>query len=160
MTSRFKIQKCFKFALITSVSLVLALGGDQVNAQSFGVKFLGNATDSVTGAAGVSLTPKDDTPIDRHALVTRHNIQWNDLKEQLSLGNGEFCFNADGTGLQTFGGNSMSHWGWHSFPLPAGVTAAQIPPTGTFQQGRNQGPDNPPPGTRAIEQWMHANPHI
>src|SRR5271170_8225023 len=161
MTSRLKIQRCLKFVLMASVSLVLTLGGGQVKAQSFGVKFLGNTTDNVTGAAGVSLTPKDDTPIDRHALVTRHNIQWNDLKGQLSLGNGEFCFNADGTGLQTFGGNSMSHWGWHSFPLPAGVTADQVPATGTYQQGRNQGPDNfSLPGTRAISGWMGVNEHI
>jgi hypothetical protein len=154
------MQKCFKFTLMASASLVLTLGGGQVKAQSVGVKLLGNTTDNVTGAAGVSLTPKDGTPIDRHALVTRHNIQWNDPTGQIPVGNGEFCFNADGTGLQTFGGNSMSHWGWHSFPLPDGVTADQIPPTGTFQQGRNQGPDNPPPGTGAIETWMHANPHI
>ena len=90
-------------------------------------------------AADGSLAPKDNAPIDRHALVTRHNIQWNDLKGAMPLGNGEFCFNADGTGLQTFGGNSMSHWGWHSFPLPAGVTADQVPATGTYQQGRNRG---------------------
>src|SRR5271170_6276991 len=161
MTSRLKIQRCLKFVLMASVSLVLTLGGGQVKAQSFGVKFLGNTTDNVTGAAGMSLTPKEDTRIDRHALVTRHNIQWNDLKGQLSLGNGEFCFNADGTGLQTFGGNSMSHWGWHSFPLPAGVTADQVPATGTYQQGRNQGGDNfSLPGTRAISGWMGVNEHI
>src|SRR5271170_2744668 len=160
MTSRLKIQRCLKFVLMASVSLVLTLGGGQVKAQSFGVKFLGNTTDNVTGAAGMSLTPKEDTRIDRHALVTRHNIQWNDLKGQLSLGNGEFCFNADGTGLQTLGGNTMSHWGWHSFPLPAGVTADQIPATGTFETGRVEGPDNPPPGTTAIESWMTQNPHI
>jgi hypothetical protein len=54
-----------------------------------------------------------EAPIDRHALVTRHNIEWNDLRGQIPLGNGEFCFNADGTGLQTFGGNTFSHWAWH-----------------------------------------------
>jgi hypothetical protein len=78
----------------------------------------------------------------------------------IPLGNGEFCFNADGTGLQTFGGNTMSHWGWHSFPLPAGVTADQIPATGTFETGRVEGQDNPPAGTDAIETWMQQNPHI
>jgi hypothetical protein len=35
----------------------------------------------------------------------------------------------------------MSHWGWHSFPPPLGLTAAQIPATGTFEMGRVQGPD-------------------
>ena len=98
--------------------------------------------------------------IDRHALVTRHNIEWNDLRGQIPLGNGEFCFNADGTGLQTFGGNTMSHWAWHSFPLPAGVTPDQIPSTGTFQKGPVRGPDVFPEGTSAIRSWLFDNPHI
>jgi hypothetical protein len=109
----------------------------------------------------VALQAQNATPIDRHALVTRHNITLNDLNKHLALGNGEFSFGADGTGLQTFAGNSMSHWGWHSFPLPAGVTADQVPPTGTFQQGRNTGPDDAaPPGTKDILSWMGVNPHI
>lgn len=100
------------------------------------------------------------TGIDRHALVTRHNIEWNDVNGQIPLGNGEFCFNADGTGLQTFGGNTMSHWGWHSFPLPPGITSDQIPSTGTFQKGRITGPDIFPQGTSAIRSWMFDNPHV
>ena len=107
-----------------------------------------------------SFATETNAPIDRHALVTRHNISWNDLNGQIPLGNGEFCFNADATGLQTFGGNTESHWGWHSFPLPAGVTPDQIPPTGTFQKVRNVGKDIFPPGTEAIRQWMFDNPHM
>jgi hypothetical protein len=70
-------------------------------------------------AQTIAITPPK--PIDRHALVSRHNISWNDIKGQIPLGNGEFCFNVDATGLQTFGGNTMSHWGWHSFPFPEGA---------------------------------------
>ena len=99
------------------------------------------------------------TPIDRHALVTRHNIEWNDPAGEIPLGNGEFCFNADGTGLQTLGGASLSHWGWHSDPLPAGWTSDRVPPTGTFQKGRNKGWDQFPQGTGAIWKWMYENPH-
>jgi hypothetical protein len=73
-------------------------------------------------------------PIDRQALVTRHNISWNDAAGRVALGNGEFCFGADGTGLQTFSGNSMAHWGWHSFPLPDGCTTDMVPATGAFEQ--------------------------
>ena len=98
--------------------------------------------------------------IDRHSLVTRHNIEWNDIMGQIPLGNGEFCFNADGTGLQTFGGNTMSHWAWHSFPLPEGVTPDQIPSTGTFQKGPVRGPDVFPEGSSEIRSWMFDNPHI
>ncbi len=105
--------------------------------------------DSLTGMA-----------IDRQSLVTRHRLEWNDPAGLIPLGNGEFCFNADGTGLQTFGGNSMSHWGWHSFPLPPGWTPDRVPVTGTFQQGRCRGPDECPPGAEAIWSWMCDNPHI
>ena len=107
-----------------------------------------------------SISVSQSIPIDRHALVTRHNIKWNDVEGQIPLGNGEFCFNVDGTGLQTFGGNTMSHWGWHSFPLPDGVIPDQIPPTGTYQKGRNTGPDLFPDSTSQIRQWMFDNPHI
>jgi hypothetical protein len=105
-------------------------------------------------------TPAGQSAIDRHALVTRHNITWNKVAGRLPLGNGEFCFGADGTGLQTFAGNSMSHWGWHSFPLPEGWTLDRVPSTGTFQKGRNTGGDNFPAGTDAIRAWMFDNPHI
>ena len=42
--------------------------------------------------------------IDRHALVTRHNPHLTaiDPWAPFSVGNGEFCFTADVTGLQTF----------------------------------------------------------
>jgi hypothetical protein len=110
-------------------------------------------------AADVPL-PAANSPIDRHALVMRHNITWNEVAGRLPLGNGEFCFGADGSGLQTFAGNSMSHWGWHSFPLPAGWTSDRVPSTGTFQKGRNTGGDIFPAGTDAIRNWMLDNPHI
>jgi hypothetical protein len=98
--------------------------------------------------------------IDRHALVTRHNIDWPDVAGQMPLGNGEFCFTADGTGLQTFGGNAMAHWGWHTFPMPAGWTPDKVPPTGTFQVGRNRGPDTFPEGSGPLWKWMFDNPHV
>jgi len=112
--------------------------------------------------AVICIQCKEDSkekPIDRYALVTRHNIEWDELAGQIPLGNGEFCFNVDGTGLQTFGGNTMAHWAWHSFPLPDDVTQDQIPATGTFQQGRNTGPDVFPEGKMHIRKWMFDNPH-
>jgi len=105
------------------------------------------------------------SPIDRHALVTRHNIRWGwEERGQIPMGNGEFCFNVDGTGLQTFGGNTMSHWGFHSFPLPEGVTSDQVPITGSFikvKEGQHYiGKDTIPKGKEAIGNWMYDNPHI
>lgn len=98
--------------------------------------------------------------IDRQALVARHDIQCRDPLSVLALGNGEFCCGVDGTGLQTFGGNCMSHWGWHHFPLPDGWTSDRVPATGTFQQGRNTGPDKFRPEMDSIRKWMFDNPHI
>lgn len=63
--------------------------------------------------------------IDREDLVCRHNIiQTNfDIYSPLSVGNGEFAFTADLTGMQTFPEyyekgislGTQSQWGWHSF---------------------------------------------
>ena len=107
----------------------------------------------------LAATPAADESIDRHALVTRHNIEWNDLHGQIPLGNGEFCFNADATGLQTFGGSTMSHWGWHSAPLPPSSTAADIPPTGTVEKGRIKGPMRKAAERGELDSWMFRNPH-
>ena len=67
-------------------------------------------------------------PIDRHALVTRHDVVLTnfDATNPLSVGNGGFCFTVDATGLQTFPGafekttplGTLSDWGWHTSPNP------------------------------------------
>lgn len=64
-------------------------------------------------------------PIDRHALVTRHNVKLTEADSlgSLSVGNGEFAFTVDVSGLQSFPGfyengvslGTQSQWGWHSF---------------------------------------------
>jgi len=108
-------------------------------------------------AAGMALGA--EAPINRHALVTRHNLEWNDLAGQIPLGNGEFCFNADATGLQTFGGGTMSHWAWHSAPLPPGCTPADLPATGTVETGRIAGPMRKASEHRELDGWMFRNPH-
>src|SRR5512147_3152281 len=86
---------------------------------------------ALAGCASLAV-PKDSGVrlIDRQALVTRHNVVLNkpDPLTPLSVGNGEFAFTADITGLQTFPeyhqkGMSLgthSQWGWHSLPNPEG----------------------------------------
>ncbi len=69
-------------------------------------------------------------PIDRHALVARHDVVLTnfDAANPLSVGNGEFCFTVDATGLQTFPEafekttplGTLSDWGWHTSPNPNG----------------------------------------
>ncbi len=71
-------------------------------------------------------TKQEVGKIDRHSLVTRHNVTLSsfDTLASLSVGNGKFAYTVDATGLQTFPElykngvslGTMSEWGWHSFP--------------------------------------------
>ena len=85
-------------------------------------------------------------PIDRHALVTRHNVVLTtaDVHSPLSVGNGEFAFTADVTGLQTFENNfndtiplsTMAQWGFHTTPSPQGFSLDKFPLTTKDTSGR------------------------
>lgn len=69
---------------------------------------------------------KKTEKIDRLALVTRNNVtvEQPDTLASLSVGNGNFAFTTDITGLQTFYKEyengvtlgTQSNWGWHTFP--------------------------------------------
>lgn len=67
------------------------------------------------------------TPIDRFSLVNRHNVILHeaDPLAPLSVGNGDFAYTADVTGMQSLGDfyykngiplETLSNWAWHSFP--------------------------------------------
>ncbi|MDO5580643.1 MAG: hypothetical protein Q4G69_05880 [Planctomycetia bacterium] len=99
-------------------------------------------------------------PIDRKALVARHKLSTADPLILYPVGNGELCFNVDGTGLQTFCGDTLAHWGWHESPLPDGIKKEDVPLNGTYQKGRNKGPDALPEGKEKILPWLRANPHL
>ncbi|MDR0849183.1 MAG: hypothetical protein LBN10_09155 [Propionibacteriaceae bacterium] len=76
--------------------------------------------------------------IDRRALVARHRIDVYEPHPEhvLSVGNGDFAYTADITGMQTFTAfhtptrtgpvaintATMSNWGWHEMPNPDGFT--------------------------------------
>ncbi len=97
--------------------------------------------------------------IDRKALVNRHNITDAGIDDILALGNGKFCFGVDATGLQTFGGNIMCDWAWHSCPLPPGATMADVPETGTIETGKLKAPMEKASAKEEVSQWMFKNPH-
>lgn len=69
--------------------------------------------------------------IDREALVQRHavHVQQLDPLSSLSVGNGNFAFTVDATGMQSFPDvyapgvplGTQSVWGWHSFPNTEGL---------------------------------------
>ena len=81
-----------------------------------------------TGRAAPIDSTASEGKIDRYALVSRHNIslQKIDATSPLMVGNGNFAFTADITGLQTFPEQysplapllTEAQWGWHSFPNP------------------------------------------
>lgn len=109
--------------------------------------------------------------IDRHALVTRHNVTLTgpDPLTPLTVGNGQFAFTADVTGLQTFPEYheqgtplcTQSQWGWHTCPNPEGfemadaledydVAGRRVPYASGAGTGR---------GYSAAAEWLRANPH-
>ena len=100
-------------------------------------------------------------PIDRKALVSRHNIRPTDITRVIPLGNGETCFGCDRTGLQTFGGNTLAHWAWHAFPPAEGMDLATWPETGSFMQGRltGEGRDIFPKNRWDEVEYTFDNPH-
>ena len=71
-------------------------------------------------------------PINRQALVNRHAVHVTrlDPESPLSVGNGDFAFTVDATGLQSLETlyhregiplETLSTWAWHSFPNLAGL---------------------------------------
>jgi hypothetical protein len=109
------------------------------------------------------------SPIDRQAVVERHIIHLKqvDVENPLSVGNGDFAFTVDQTGLQTFEGHfhdegipletsSTLPWAWHEFPNTQGLTLADAMMAHDFH-GRTvmfAGRQNSPAGT-----YFRENPH-
>ena len=105
---------------------------------------------------------QEPSKIDRKAVVTRHNITITDrnLKGPSQVGNGEFAFGMDLTGLQTFVPfNTMSHWGWESAPLPAGRRIEDFHGQMVETHGRRVRYPLPDPQQPELSQWLAGNPH-
>jgi hypothetical protein len=112
----------------------------------------------------------DGAGIDRQALVSRHDVVLTKLDPEapLSLGNGEFAFTADVTGLQTFAESydamiplgTLSNWGWHTWPNPNGWTIEKFHWNEFTSHGRRVGYADIPGDSRTPEiEWLRANPH-
>ena len=123
--------------------------------------------------------------IDRKALVQRHNVRQHNLdpRSPVSVGNGEFAFTMDLTGLQTLPAEypvgpreerlpsgtllgTQSNWGWHSTPggdqyTLAGSTVLYDSPRGPVPYVDMVGDivNDRETGTSAAETWLRANPH-
>lgn len=112
------------------------------------------------------------SPIDREALVARNNphITTFDSLSSLSVGNGEFAYTVDATGLQTFPDKyklgvplgTQSQWGWHSFTNPKSYTHDETLKDYDFGRGKTE-----PYSTQFNEEgrgqeasnWFRVNPH-
>jgi len=102
--------------------------------------------------------------IDRRAIVQQFNPHRTASSNStpLQVGNGNFAFGADVTGLQTFlPYNTLSTWAWHNSSLP--TTPNQTEPsdfTGLdwWTHNRLVNYDQPNPAETDISQWMIANP--
>ena len=99
--------------------------------------------------------------IDRQALVARHHVtvQAADPLNRLQVGNGEFAFTADVTGLQGLYGNIQSQWGWHTQPLPAGMSLSDFTYENFDFHGRQVGYATSSKGQEPRFNWLRENPH-
>ena len=130
-------------------------------------------------------SPGTRPPIDREALVRRHNVHQRrlDPRSPVSVGNGEFAFTMDLTGLQTLPADypvgardealprgtllgTQSNWGWHSMPggerySLAGSTVLYDSPRGAVPYVDMVGDivNDQETGVSAAETWLRANPH-
>ncbi|MFB4278611.1 hypothetical protein ACBJ59_25200 [Nonomuraea sp. MTCD27] len=126
--------------------------------------------------------------IDRETLVRRHTVEITrpDPATVLTVGNGDFAYTADITGMQTFAAfhdqaaaraqgrlavntATMSTWGWHSMPNPEGFVLADAMSTYETSRGPVPYPDRfdmaATMGGGEIARelragtWLHVNPH-
>ncbi|HTW99332.1 MAG TPA: hypothetical protein VMD59_11175 [Acidimicrobiales bacterium] len=121
--------------------------------------------------------------IDRRAVVERHLVTVHGIEPRspLSVGNGELCFTADVTGLQSLaeayplrearGGRdgsllcTQSQWGWHTIPtadgsLPEPARRTYLTRRGPVSYIDLDGELEPAAGAAGGgEHWLRANPH-
>ena len=104
--------------------------------------------------------------IDRYAVVSRYNPFRNvsSLSTPMQVGNGNFAFGSDITGLQTFlPFATMASWGWKNDSFPSGYGLEDIlsfQGTSLDNHGHNVtymfgGPED----KASIQQWLVSNPN-
>jgi len=107
--------------------------------------------------------------LDRHAIVARHDPRLHEIDPRgpLSVGNGEFAFTADVTGLQSLGSLyeytiplcTQSQWGWHTFPGHTLQDAARLRLEMFDTYGRQVGYATSSAGQEELFNWLRENPH-
>ena len=143
-------------------------------------EFVMNRREFIIASAVAGLSPKlaarpTGSHIDRVAMVRRHCpvLTTANIRSPLQVGNGEFAFTADVTGLQTFADEylkgmplgTLSDWGWHSFPNPGHYLLRDIMRP-YDSHGREvlyadarEGSDLSGARIKKEVQWLRQNPH-
>ncbi|KAI0030553.1 Six-hairpin glycosidase-like protein [Vararia minispora EC-137] len=112
----------------------------------------------------LSLPAVNHALIDRRALVSRYNpvrTSGFNLSTPVQVGNGNFAFGADVTGLQTFSPFAiMSSWGWKNDSLPPGRTWEDVKNYhGVSYDNHGRPVEYDFGGDPLIEQWLISNPN-
>lgn len=107
--------------------------------------------------------------IDRRSLVSRHDpvLRAFDTLSPLSVGNGEFAFTCDVTGLQTFAAEyenamplcTMSQWGWHTSPIPEALKGKAYQTVDYETYGRKVPYQTGSTGQQELYDYLRENPH-
>jgi hypothetical protein len=109
---------------------------------------------------------KNERRIDRKRLVVRHfpTLAAADSLSPFTVGNGEFAYTVDVTGLQTFPDyyqqgiplGTHSQWGWHTMSNPKNYSIEQ-----TFKKYNTYGRQVKYASEQQSEaaQWLRSNPH-
>ena len=122
------------------------------------------------GAVPAALAAQSvSSALNRRELVSRHNpaLHGIDPRSPLSVGNGEFAFTADPTGLQTFPQPyetqmplcTQSQWGWHTAPNDTGKSPADLRLAEFDTFGRKVGYPTSSDGQKQLFDWLRENPH-
>lgn len=120
----------------------------------------------------ISCGVETQTPIDREALVKRNSPVVNafDSLASFSVGNGEFAYTVDITGLQTFPERyskgiplgTQSQWGWHSFDNPRNLKHEETLKEYDFGRGKLEPYSvqfNEDGRQKDASNWFRVNPH-
>ncbi len=121
------------------------------------------------GTAAVPLALPDATPIDREALVSRHDVVVHrvDPDSPLTVGNGGFAFTVDVTGLQTFADyyyrngiplETLARWCWTTEDNPRGYKLADA--NETYIQADGTTIALPSKAGTPAGEWLRRNPQL
>ena len=130
-----------------------------------GAAVAGGALAKIRSAEGLGRT----STIDRFALVSRHNPVLTKFEplSPISVGNGEFAFSCDVTGLQTFPDLykdatplcTMSQWGWHTTPMPDHLKDKELRLTEYDTYGRKVDYMTSSDGQKELYDYLRQNSH-